>query len=168
MLDVKTKQQDWVLLSINCCRLHLNNVTPQNEIKLFEKHIEVSGLLCCDVVSLSGSRLFEIMYYLQLQDSINNIIVNNWNLTSQHAIITYSSDHIQSQILVATQREHTGVLQEYLFFLCTCSFPWQDSGIFYKKLISYVNEFHDAKVAAICLRLRQSYFTVKYLALYVL
>jgi len=28
-----------------------------------------------------------------------------------------------------------------------------------------VNEFHEAKVAAICLRLRQGYFTAKYLVL---
>jgi hypothetical protein len=89
--DVKIKQEHWVLLSINCYRLNLNNFTPQNEIKLCEEHIKFSGFLCCDAVSLSGSRLFEIMYYLQLQDSTNNI-VNNWNLTPQHAIITYSSN----------------------------------------------------------------------------
>ena len=96
-------------------------------------------------MSLNGFRFFEIMCYLQLQDSINNVVVNNSNLTSQHAIITHSSDsYTVSDTCSNTARTHWHV-REYLSFLCTCSFPWQDSGIFYKKLISSVNEFHDAK-----------------------
>jgi hypothetical protein len=88
--DVKTKKEDWVRLRVNSCRHHLCNVTSQNEIKLYE-HKKLRSF-CCDAVSLSVSRLLESMYYFQLSDAINNIVVSNSNFTSQHAIITHSSN----------------------------------------------------------------------------